>query len=95
MARLSEYECKVIVEICHRLDPASTVYLYGSRIDSLLKGGDIDLLVVSDVLTFTEKLDILSMLKERLGDQKIDVTIITGEALKTDPFFSAVAKEKL
>ena len=46
--RLEANESKAIGEEVRRLDPAAEIYLYGSRANDAAKGGDIDLLVVSD-----------------------------------------------
>lgn len=92
MLRLSEEEHKTIVDVCKERDQKVEVYLYGSRTDLLAKGGDIDLLIVSNKLRFRDKLDILSALKERLGDQKIDLVIAEEHELATDPFLREIMK---
>jgi predicted nucleotidyltransferase len=54
--------------------PAATVYLFGSRADDSLKGGDIDLLVLDDkVLTGQEKRNIRIAFYKKFGEQKIDI----------------------
>lgn len=93
--RLSEDEIATIARVCTNADPKALVYLYGSRIDPQARGGDIDILLISDTLSFRHKLDILSDLKERLGDQKIDLTILPPAELATDVFFKDIAKVKI
>jgi predicted nucleotidyltransferase len=57
------------------------VYLFGSRVDYSLRGGDIDLMVevpgdVYDALDFLSgEGRFLALLKGRFGDQRIDVVI--------------------
>lgn len=56
-----------------------TVRLFGSRLDDGARGGDIDLFIddfsgdADDALR--RKLALLLSLKERLGDQRIDVVV--------------------
>jgi uncharacterized protein len=73
--RLSNEEIKVIKSVIEEFDPKAEVKLYGSRVDDAKKGGDIDLLIISNKITFSEKLSILIKLKENIGDQKIDLLI--------------------
>jgi predicted nucleotidyltransferase len=53
------------------------VYLFGSRTDDAKNGGDIDLYIETDSsdAVFDKKLSLLTELRKRLGDQKIDVVI--------------------
>lgn len=93
--RLTEKERGVIAKSVREFDCDAKVYLYGSRIDSTLKGGDIDLLVVSEKISFANKIDILVQVKSVLGEQKIDLTIRNKEELRTDPFFREVKKTEI
>lgn len=54
---------------------SGNIYLFGSRVDDLKKGGDIDLfLEVEDKAgLFDKKRKFLARLKREIGDQKIDV----------------------
>lgn len=72
------------------------LYLYGSRVDPLKKGGDIDLVLA--VFTEQDKSNllsqkhlILSKMKAAIGDQKIDLAIITEDELQTNAFFAFAA----
>lgn len=54
------------------------VYLFGSRVDDNKKGGDIDLLILTDITTQSQrtKVDLLHVnLILALGDQKIDILV--------------------
>jgi predicted nucleotidyltransferase len=73
--RLNKSEIEVIKSVISEFDSDAEVKLYGSRVDDAKKGGDIDLLIISDKITFSEKLSILIKLKENIGDQKIDILI--------------------
>jgi uncharacterized protein len=55
----------------------SKVFLFGSRIDDNKKGGDIDLYLETDLKdgVFNKKVEMLTYLNLRLGEQKIDLVI--------------------
>jgi predicted nucleotidyltransferase len=78
--RLTQSEIEAIR--CTYLDVFrnGSVYLFGSRVDDNQKGGDIDLYVVpenklSSSQLLEKKIDFLVQLKNRIGEQKIDVVI--------------------
>ncbi|MDH5259444.1 MAG: nucleotidyltransferase domain-containing protein [Gammaproteobacteria bacterium] len=57
----------------------ATVFLFGSRVNDSLKGGDIDLMVQSETLIEdrqTKTLQLVARLQMRLGDQPIDIIVI-------------------
>ncbi|BBO80255.1 nucleotidyltransferase domain-containing protein [Desulfosarcina ovata] len=81
--RLSSEEKKIIVGAVLNLDAKARIYLFGSRVDDRQKGGDIDILILSDCLTFKDKLKIKANLFETMEDQKIDLLIARDES---DPF---------
>ena len=64
-------------------DPDAQIFLFGSRVDDDKRGGDIDLLVISDKIDFSTKLKILIKIYDLIGEQKIDI-IITKDL--TDSF---------
>ena len=70
------------------------VYLFGSRVQDNLKGGDIDLLVSTDEdkMTFKNKVLFLVDLKKHLGDPKIDV--VFDKENKSNQFFLKSIKQK-
>lgn len=88
--RLSDSERRAITQAVKRLDPVARVYLFGSRARDDLKGGDIDLLIVSGKLEFSDKLTLLTEIKVAAGDQKIDIIITNPDDAKTDPFIRSV-----
>jgi predicted nucleotidyltransferase len=88
--RLSEREREAIKAAVAVLDRKARVYLYGSRVDDSLRGGDIDLLVVSDTLDFSDKIALLADIKCRIGEQKIDLTIKKPVELEGDVFVRSI-----
>jgi predicted nucleotidyltransferase len=73
--RLDDFEQHFILQMVREFDPNAEIRLFGSRVDDNRKGGDIDLLVISETLTYPDKLLIRSRLKEKLGARKIDLII--------------------
>jgi len=73
---------------------AANVYLFGSRVNDNMKGGDIDLLVSTDDdrMTFQNKVLFLVDLKKRMGEQKIDV--VFDKENKHNQFFLKTIKQK-
>lgn len=71
--RLAPDEVKAIREEVRRVDPDATVYLYGSRVDDSARGGDIDLLVISDRLCFRDVLRLRAAMLDRIGWQQLDL----------------------
>jgi predicted nucleotidyltransferase len=81
--RLSETERKSIKDVIFALDPSAEIYLFGSRADDSKKGGDIDLLILSTVITEKHRRDIKLKLYDALGEQKIDLLIASDTS---EPF---------
>lgn len=58
--------------------PSARVRLFGSRTDDRRRGGDIDLLVESDMpidAPVRRRLDLLGRLERALGERRIDVVV--------------------
>jgi len=90
--RLSTYEVKSIKESFFSVFKEGTISLFGSRVDDTKKGGDIDLYIQTpkEKATLENKIKFLVLLKEKIGEQKIDVVLsrdktrlIEQEALRT------------
>ena len=89
--RLSAWEIKAIKKTFTDIFKSGDIYLFGSRVDDTQKGGDIDLYIDTENIQnkLEKKLTFLASLKQKIGDQKIDVIIskdkirvIEQEALK-------------
>jgi len=89
--RLSEFEIQSIKESFLSVFKEGSISLFGSRVDDTKKGGDIDLYIqtIKENATLEKKIKFLVMLKEKIGEQKIDVILakdktrlIEQEALK-------------
>lgn len=74
--------------------------LFGSRADDNAKGGDIDLLLIVtsekmvDELTYN-KAKILSEIKAEIGDQIIDLYILSVSEKENDVFVKSVLPESV
>lgn len=76
--RLSRRQIAVIKEVVRmHFGVSSKVYLFGSRVDDLKKGGDIDLFIDTDNSKdlLNKKIKFLAKLNMLLGEQKIDVVV--------------------
>ena len=75
--RLTKYEIISIKKSFHEVFGDGEIYLFGSRVDDSLKGGDIDLYIIKEKIKnmLKKKLEFLVSLKQKIGFQKIDVII--------------------
>ncbi len=87
--RLSQQEITAIKSGIEKFDPKATIYLFGSRADSKKKGGDIDLLILSNVLTEKDRIKIEMAIFDHLEEQKIDL-VFTKDA--SQPFVRIALK---
>ena len=90
--RLSPSEIRALVDVMATFVGGleAELYLFGSRTNDKLKGGDIDLLLLVPSID-ERKLNsrrhvILAQLKKHLGDRKIDLTISAKEKASSEPF---------
>jgi len=95
--RLSEFERRSIVEEVRYKAPGALIYLYGSRTDDQLRGGDIDLLVIAPEpeLEYGDRVDLLMAIKRKIGQQRIDLKILTPERSSHDEFAQAILPNAL
>ena len=56
--------------------------MFGSGVEDSKKGGDIDLIIVSDKLNFDDKYKIYSLITHTLEDEKIDIIIYNEKEKK-------------
>ncbi len=73
--RLSSKEISVIKNNIIGYDPDAKIYLFGSRTNDKAKGGDIDILIISDKIGFTEKLKITTGIFKEIDEQKLDLVV--------------------
>ena len=76
--RLLQIEIDVLKNSLNKLSNEAKIYLFGSRTDDTKKGGDIDLLVVSNKLTKKEMRLLRIDFYEHFGEQKIDIILDDG-----------------
>jgi len=88
--RLKEPEKEIIRKEIIKHDPDAHVFLFGSRADDRLRGGDIDILVISSRIDYQKKLLIRRELFKKLDDQKIDIVISADTA---HPFVRSIYAE--
>lgn len=73
--RLSPYEIQSIKSSIGKFDSEAAIYLFGSRVNDKKKGGDIDLLIFSNVLTDRDTIKIEMALFDKIEEQKVDLVI--------------------
>ncbi len=88
--RLSKTEIDAINQTIRCLDDQARIRLFGSRADDAKKGGDIDLLILSEKLSESDRGTIGLRLHEKLGEQKIDIGIARD---LSDPFVRVAFNE--
>ncbi|MFC1754632.1 nucleotidyltransferase domain-containing protein [Thermoproteota archaeon] len=87
--RLTQKEISSIKDSVFAYDSHAKIYLFGSRAEDSLKGGDIDLLIESSKIGPNERRKIKINLYDKIGEQKIDI-ILSNEKDKT---FISIAKQ--
>lgn len=73
--RLSQKEIASIKTNILNFDGNAKIYLFGSRTNDKAKGGDIDILVISDKIGFTEKTKIRMGIFKEIEEQKLDLVV--------------------
>ena len=91
--RLSSAEIDLLKNQLRVLSYDAKIYLFGSRVDDTKRGGDIDLLVVSNKLTKKELRLLRVEYFKKFGEQKMDIILDDGNFLK--PFNKLVFKEAI
>lgn len=89
--RLTPTEKTTITRAIRQQDPAAVIILFGSRANDQQKGGDIDLLVVSDHIDFRQEWKIRRDILDRIGWQKLDLIIRRSD--QTDSAIVDIANE--
>ncbi len=76
--RLEENQIVVLKNKLQSLSSYAKLYLFGSRADDSKKGGDIDLLIVSDTITKKDLRQIRIEFFKYFGEQKLDIVLDDG-----------------
>jgi len=83
--RISDEMRKYFSEEVERIRPGAQVYLLGLRADDEKRGGDIDIMVLTDRRPEFEEMSFLRTgFWKRFGEQKIDLVSFTPD--ERDPF---------
>ena len=72
-----------ILRAVHKQDPEARVILFGSRTKDDQRGGDIDLLVISDRLDFRKQWKIRRDILDEIGWQKLDLFVCPEDQLNS------------
>ena len=73
--RLTPHQRTAILTAVGKQDPKARIILFGSRADDQARGGDIDLLIVSDVIGLHEEWEIRRDVLDEIGWQKLDLIV--------------------
>jgi predicted nucleotidyltransferase len=77
--RLQTEEKQAITETIAKFDNDADVYLFGSRVDDTKKGGDIDILVISDKIDDHSLFLIEEEIFKQIEEQKIDFVLTKSD----------------
>lgn len=80
----------MIIQSVRALDNRAKILLFGSRADDGKKGGDIDLLVLSKKLDYSDGLSIRRRIFQKMDEQQIHLLIRKSP---DDPFSRIAYKE--
>jgi len=81
--RIQPEEQAAIISTITNFDKESEIYLFGSRIDDTKRGGDIDVLVKSDVISRSMLAHIEDELFRKIDEQKIDFVLTCKNELNS------------
>ena len=73
--RVLKPEINIIKNNILKFDKDAQVYLFGSRVDDNKKGGDIDILIISDLIKKYDLIKIEYLIFQQIDEQKIDFII--------------------
>jgi predicted nucleotidyltransferase len=79
--RIQPEEQAAIISTITSFDNESEIYLFGSRLDDAKRGGDIDILVKSDVICRSMLAHIEDELFKKIDEQKIDFVLTMKKEL--------------
>lgn len=73
--RIDQNELDAIVKTIARFDRESDIYLFGSRLDDFKRGGDIDILIASELISQPLLARIEDEIFRLIDEQKIDFVL--------------------
>ena len=73
--RLTQQEQQIICDSIYRFDADARILLFGSRADDDLRGGDIDLFILSEQIGFDDIWPIRRDILDQIGWQKLDLIV--------------------
>jgi uncharacterized protein len=91
--RLEGEQIALLKNKVYSLSCKAQIYLFGSRVDDAKKGGDIDLLVVSETLNKKDLRLIRIEFFKHFGEQKIDIMLDDGTF--TNPFHKHILQKAI
>jgi len=91
--RLEGEQIALLKNKVYSLSCKAQIYLFGSRVDDAKKGGDIDLLVVSETLNKKDLRLIRIEFFKHFGEQKIDIVLDDGTF--TNPFHKHILQKAI
>ncbi len=89
--RLSRDEVSILKNTLYTLSKDAKIYLFGSRVDNNKRGGDIDLLVISNKLTQKDIRKLRVEFIKHFGEQKIDIVLDDGSF--KEPFVKMILQK--
>jgi len=78
--RIDQDELNAIVTTVARFDSECEIYLFGSRLDDSKRGGDIDILIESEVISPSMLAQIEDDIFRLIDEQKIDFVLTRKSA---------------
>lgn len=90
--RITATQSDIIKSSILNHDASAQIYLFGSRTNDDLKGGDIDILAISEKIDFDRLIKIKLDLLKQLGDFPIDIVV---KKSMDELFVQVIAEEML
>ena len=81
--RLTHEEVETLKSSLYRISDDAKIYLFGSRVDDSKRGGDIDILILSDKLNRKNIRKIRLDFFNKFGEQKLDIVLDNTKMKKT------------
>jgi predicted nucleotidyltransferase len=86
-------EINIIRNNILKFDKEAQVYLFGSRVDDNKKGGDIDILILSDLIKKDDFIKIENLIFQQIDEQKID--FVVSKKNLTDNFIKMILSKNV